>query len=95
MSMEIYRLGYLNDSVVHGYFNIVTKKIEDALSGLAGVNSIRSTSRENISSVIIELEQNANIQQNSSKDLIGGRDGPFGPLDKKNVFDKTTFTLKI
>ena len=41
----------------------VTKKIEDALSGLAGVNSIRSTSRENISSVIIELEQDANIQQ--------------------------------
>ena len=28
-SMEVYQLGYLNDSVVHGYFNIVTKKIEE------------------------------------------------------------------
>ena len=28
-SMEVYQLGYLNDSIVHGYFNIVTKKVEE------------------------------------------------------------------
>ena len=27
--MEIYRLGYLNDSVVHGYFNIATINVEE------------------------------------------------------------------
>ena len=28
-SMEVYQLGYLNDSIVQGYFNIVTKKVEE------------------------------------------------------------------
>jgi len=41
----------------------VTKKIEDALSGLEGVQNIRSTSRENLSSVIIELAQTANVEE--------------------------------
>ena len=40
--------------------NSVTKKIEDAVSSLENLKSIRSISQEGVSSVIIELNNNAN-----------------------------------
>ncbi|MCB9081691.1 MAG: efflux RND transporter permease subunit [Lewinellaceae bacterium] len=39
----------------------ITKKVEDALSGVEGVKGMRSTSRENLSTVIVELAQDANV----------------------------------
>ncbi|MCB0507942.1 MAG: efflux RND transporter permease subunit [Bacteroidetes bacterium] len=39
----------------------VTKKIEDAVSSLEGVDVVSSSSRENISVVIVQLKQNADV----------------------------------
>jgi len=39
----------------------VTKPIEDAIYGLDNISSVRSSSREGISSVIVELQQSANV----------------------------------
>jgi hydrophobic/amphiphilic exporter-1 (mainly G- bacteria), HAE1 family len=39
----------------------VTKPIEDAVYGLDNISSVRSTSREGVSVVIVELQQSANV----------------------------------
>jgi len=41
--------------------NNVTKPIEDAIYGLDNISSVRSTSREGVSLVIVELQQAANV----------------------------------
>ena len=43
--------------------NTVTKKVEDALSGLENVESMRSTSRENVSVVVVNLKQGTDVNQ--------------------------------
>ena len=39
----------------------VTKPIEDAVYGLDNLSSVRSSSREGVSVVIVELQQSANV----------------------------------
>lgn len=41
----------------------LTKKVEDALSSLENLDKIRSTSQEGVSLIIVELKQNADIDQ--------------------------------
>ncbi|TAE53947.1 MAG: efflux RND transporter permease subunit, partial [Bacteroidetes bacterium] len=43
--------------------NTVTKTIEDAVSSLENISSVRATSRENASIVVVELEQGADIDK--------------------------------
>jgi HAE1 family hydrophobic/amphiphilic exporter-1 len=41
--------------------NSVTKKVEDAISSLEGIKKITSNSMESVSSVVVELEQSADV----------------------------------
>ena len=43
--------------------NSVTKKIEDAVSSLEGISSIKSTSLESFSSVVVNFKSGTNIDQ--------------------------------
>ncbi len=43
--------------------NTVTKRIEDAVSGVEGLSSVRSVSRENLSLVIVEMESGADVDK--------------------------------
>lgn len=45
----------------HEVENSVTKKIEDAVSSMEGIKKITSNSMESVSSVVVELEQNMDV----------------------------------